>query len=299
MRRAHGFGLVLVSAAAFGAMPIFARLAYAAGSDPISLLFFRFLIGALCMAALVRIKGVPFPRGRALATLVLMGLIGYAGQSLSYFTALTLIPAGMVAILLYLYPVLVMILSVILFREPVSAGKLLALILALSGTILVIGLQSGGSPAGIAWGLGAAMIYSLYIVAGATVMRGADPLSASAVIMAGAALSLALISFAHGIHVPRTFSGWIWIACIAVFCTAMAISFFFGGMKVIGAVDASLVSTFEPMITVILAFAFLEERIGWLQVAGMLLILGAAALLALQPVPIRKRAARSETGIVG
>jgi drug/metabolite transporter (DMT)-like permease len=290
MQKVYGFGLVLISAVAFGAMPIFARFAYAAGSDPITLLFFRFSIGALCMAALLLIKGASFPRGRVLVILLLMGLLGYAGQSISYFTALTLIPAGLVAILLYLYPILVMILSVLFFKERVSACKLLALIMALSGTVLVIGLQIGGSPAGIAWGLGAALIYSLYIVTGATVMRRAEPLTASMVIMTGAAFSLAVMTSVRGIHLPRTAPGWFWVICIAVLCTAMAISFFFGGMKVIGAVDASLVSTFEPVTTVILAFAFLGERIGVLQLVGMLLILCAATLLALNPPMVpRKR----------
>jgi drug/metabolite transporter (DMT)-like permease len=283
MQKIYGFGLVLISAVAFGAMPIFARFAYAAGSDPISLLFFRFLIGALCMVALLLIKGASFPRGRVLMILVLMGMLGYAGQSFCYFTALTLIPAGLVAILLYLYPIMVMILSVLFFKEKVSAGKLLALILALSGTVLVIGVQIGGSPVGIAWGLGAAMIYSLYIVTGATVLRGTEPLTASMVIMAGAAFSLALMTFVQGIHLPRTASGWIWVICIGVLCTAIAISLFFGGMKVIGAVDASLVSTFEPVTTVVLAFALLEEGIGAFQLVGMGLILSAATLLALRP----------------
>jgi drug/metabolite transporter (DMT)-like permease len=176
-----------------------------------------------------------------------------------------------------------MILSILFFKEKVSAGKLLALILALSGTVLVIGLQIGGSPVGIAWGLGAAMIYSLYIVTGATVLRGTEPLTASMVIMAGAAFSLAMMTFVQGIQLPRTAPGWIWVICIGVLCTAIAISLFFGGMKVIGAVDASLVSTFEPVTTVILAFALLEEGIGALQIVGMGLILGAATLLALRP----------------
>ncbi len=288
MHRIYGFCLVLVSAAAFGAMPIFARFAYAAGSDPVSLLFFRFLIGALCMAAVLRIKNVPFPRGRICVILFLMGFLGYAGQSTAYFTALTLIPAGLVAILLYLYPIMVMIMSVLFLNERASAYKLLALIMALGGTGMVIGLTSGGSTTGIVWALGAALIYSLYIVTGATVMRGSEPFSAAAVIMAGAAASLALMAFWRGLNVPRVPSGWIWVACIGVLCTALAISFFFGGMKAIGAVDASLISTFEPVTTVVLACAFLGERIGPLQIAGMVLILCAAALLALRPVPVEK-----------
>jgi len=60
---------------------------------------------------------------------------GYVGQSFCYFTALTMASAGLVAILLYLYPAIVTILSVLLFKERMTGLKILALILALVGTV--------------------------------------------------------------------------------------------------------------------------------------------------------------------
>ena len=76
--------LALVSSVAFGAMALFARAAYAAGVTPITLLFLRFSIAALCMFVVVLARGERLPRGRTLLGLVLMGGVGYVGQSFSF-----------------------------------------------------------------------------------------------------------------------------------------------------------------------------------------------------------------------
>jgi drug/metabolite transporter (DMT)-like permease len=89
-----GVALIVVSASSFGAMAIFARLAYDAGTDPITVLFLRFTIAAVFMVAIMTVKGIAFPRGRTLMSLSLMGALGYVGFSLAFFTALTNGPCG-------------------------------------------------------------------------------------------------------------------------------------------------------------------------------------------------------------
>lgn len=88
-----GFALILLSAASFVAMPVFARFAYAAGADPLTVLFLRFSLAALVMLIIIRVRNISLPRGRLLIALILMGAVGYAGESFTYFTALMLIPA--------------------------------------------------------------------------------------------------------------------------------------------------------------------------------------------------------------
>lgn len=111
MDRLFGVLLILVSAASFGAMPVFARFAYEAGSDPITVLF---------------------------------------------------------------------------LKDPITKIKTLALILALAGTMLTIGLDGGGQSLGIILAITAAIIYSVYIIVGSKVIRKADAFSSSAVIMVSA-----------------------------------------------------------------------------------------------------------------
>ena len=98
---ATGVVLVIISSVSFGAMALFARFAYADGVTPISLLFIRFTLAAVIMIGIARMRGEAMPRGRTLLGFALMGGVGYVGQSLSFFTALTMANAGLVALLLY------------------------------------------------------------------------------------------------------------------------------------------------------------------------------------------------------
>jgi hypothetical protein len=82
--RVWGALLVALSATAFGAMAIFARFAYADGTDVVAVLFLRFTIAAALMSAFVVASGRRWPRGRNLAILLAMGAVGYVGQSLSF-----------------------------------------------------------------------------------------------------------------------------------------------------------------------------------------------------------------------
>ena len=79
-----GVLLIIVSGISFGAAAIFARFAYEAGTNPITLLFLRFGIAALCMLFLAWLRSTPFPRGRVLLGLILMGAVGYFGPRGEY-----------------------------------------------------------------------------------------------------------------------------------------------------------------------------------------------------------------------
>lgn len=153
MTKLWGVILVLISAVAFGAMPILANLAYADGATPLTLLFVRFSSAALLMLALMAVRREPIPRGKVLLGLIALGGLGYVGQSMAYFTALTFASAGLVALLLYLYPVGVTILAVIFLKEPFTRTKAIALGLSLFGSVLTIGGIGDGRPEGILLGI--------------------------------------------------------------------------------------------------------------------------------------------------
>jgi len=134
MKRITGILLIAISAASFGTLAIFGRYAYADGMDTFTVLFLRFTISASIMTFILLLRKEPFPRGRILAQLIGMGALGYVGQSFMYLTAINYASAGLVALLLYLYPMFVFILSVIVLREKVTWIKILAIIIALIGT---------------------------------------------------------------------------------------------------------------------------------------------------------------------
>ena len=173
--RATGIAFIVASALAFGAMAILARVAYADGVDTATLLALRFAIAAVCLAVIARARDVTLPRGRDLASVAALGGAGYGGQAATFFTALTLAPAGLVALLLYLHPALVAVLAVAVpsradeRREARRAGRRARRDDADGRTGAERQRRPSAFPRlplGIALGLAAAAIYSVYIIVG-------------------------------------------------------------------------------------------------------------------------------------
>ena len=287
-RRAAGICFIVASALAFGAMAILAHFAYADGVDTPTLLALRFSIAAVCLWAIAHARGVALPRGRDLAAVTLLGGVGYGGQAATFFTALTLAPAGIVALLLYLHPAAVAVLAALFLHERMTAVKLAALCVALVGMTLTVApaLTGDGTGAfpnlglGIAFGIAAAAIYAVYIVTGTRLGTRIAPLALSTVVVTSAAVVFAVIAAVKGPALPRTAVGWLAVAAIALVCTVAAITLFFAGLARIGPTRASTLSTVEPLFTVVLAAAILDERIAPVQIAGGVLILAAVVMLA-------------------
>jgi drug/metabolite transporter (DMT)-like permease len=242
-------------------MPILARAAFASGTGTSTLLFLRFLIGAAAMFAFMKIKKLRLPDSKSIFLYMIMGALGYAGQSFSYFTALKYASASLVALILYIYPAIVTIISVVLFREKINGRKILAIILALSGCALIVGFSGSGNPRGILLALAAAVIYSVYIVSGARIIHGGMAIQSSAVIMLSAAFVFGLSVLKNGFEPPGDFVGAISIVAIALVCTVLAIWAFFSGLERIGPTNTALVSTLEPVVTVTCSMIFLGESL--------------------------------------
>jgi drug/metabolite transporter (DMT)-like permease len=261
-------------------MAIFGRFALDSGVDTPTLLLLRFSLAAVLMWIVFAFKRARLPRGRGLATLVAMGALGYAGQAFAYFTALSLASAGLVALLLYLYPAIVALISRLVFRHTMTPLQLGALALALFGSFLTVGQAGGGSALGIFFGVLAAFIYACYILTGSRLPRDVTPTGSSAVVTTSAAAVYAAMALLRGVRLPATAAGWAAVVAIAVVCTVLAIAFFLAGLERVGAVRASVYSAIEPAFTVLLATVVLGEELTALRVAGGALILGAVLLLA-------------------
>lgn len=289
--RAIGVAYIVASALAFGAMAILARIAYADGVDTVTLLALRFTLAAGCLAVVARVRRVTLPRGRDLAAVAALGGVGYGGQAATFFTALTLAPAGLVALLLYLHPALVAVLATLFLHERMSAVKLIALVVALTGMTLTVTPALTGSgtdafprlPLGIALGIAAAAIYSVYIIVGTRLTKRVAPLALATVVVASAAAVFLVVAAFKGAMLPRSAAGWAAVAGIALVSTVAAITLFFAGLARIGPTQASTLSTIEPVFTIVLAAGLLGERIEAIQAAGGLLILGAVVMLARAP----------------
>lgn len=259
-------------------MPIAARTAYQSGSNPLTLLCFRFTIAALIMWLVAWQLRLPLPKPQNCFGLILIGGVGFVAQSLCYFTALTMASAGLVAVLLYLYPVIVAILSAVFYREAISWSKRTALLLSVSGTIFVASFPLQGQPWGIILGLISAMVYASYILFGDRILQQESPISSCAVMFTAAAVVFQGLLLIKGAQVPTTASGWMSVAVISLVCTVGAIVTLFAGVKKLGATKAALMSTLEPVVSVVLAAWLLHEAIEPMQSVGGAMILAASML---------------------
>ncbi len=274
-----GIALIVVSACAFGAMAIFARFAYASGANVTGVLAARFAIAGLVLAVVMLATGRRWPRGRPLAVAVGMGAVGYVGQALCFFSALNHASAGLVALLLYAYPTLVVLLSAAFLGERLTAARLALLAASFAGLALMLG-GGQGTAAGIALALGAAAFYSVYILVGARELARVDALASTTVVCLSAAVVLSFSAFVAEPRFPGVAWGWAAVVAIALVSTVAAILAFFAGLKRVGPAVASIVSTLEPVVTVALAWFVLGESLTGLQLAGGAVVLASAAWLA-------------------
>ncbi|MDO8753552.1 MAG: DMT family transporter [Anaerolineales bacterium] len=278
MKRLIGILLIAISAASFGTLAIFGRYAYADGMDIFTVLFMRFGISAVIMSLILLLRKDHFPRGQILAQLVGMGALGYVGQSFMYMTAIKYASTGLVALLLYLYPMFVFILSVMILHEKISSVKVIALVLALVGSALTVD-PNGGQLIGALMAIAAALIYSIYIIVGTNVIKHVSAVQSSAIIFASAGAVYGILTFVNGAHFPASNSGWFAMLGMIVFSTIISVVTFLAGLERIGPTNAAMLSTLEPVVTVLLAAWLFGERLMPIVLVGGGLILVAVILL--------------------
>jgi drug/metabolite transporter (DMT)-like permease len=278
MQRWIGIGLVALSAAGFGTLALFSRYAYADQMDAYSILFLRFTLAALVMLALLIARREPLPRGQALGLLIAMGAVGYVGQSLAYLTALQFASSGLVALLLYIYPVFVMLLAVLFVGERLTGMKLVVLVLALSGVAMTVD-PAGGQTVGMVLALTAAAIYAIYIMIGTQALKRVSAFQSSTVIFASAGAAAGTLMLLSGPRLPQTGAGWAAIAAIVLLATVLPVTAFLAGLTRIGPTNAALWSTLEPVVTVFLGVVLLSESLRPITLVGGGLILIAVLLL--------------------
>jgi drug/metabolite transporter (DMT)-like permease len=281
MARFLGVFLIILSALFSGTLAIFACLAYQAGTNPITLLFLRFSIAGVFMVLVMAAQGVAFPRGRTLIVLIAMGALFYVSLSLSFFTALTMAPAGLVVILLYLYPAFVTILTAIFLKKPVTTFNIVALLLSFIGIVFIVGLNSGkGQILGILLAILTALLFAIYLVLSHKSIIKAGALSATTVLTFSAGIVFGGIVAVKGVEFPVTMVGWVYAVAVALIPTVLAFLTLFAGLKRIEPPNAAIILTMEPVIAVVLAAVILGETITPVKILGGMMILSAVILLA-------------------
>ena len=316
MDRRHliGIMLVVVSACGFGSGALFAKPVYAAGVDWLTLLVWRFVIGAalawgwLLLSAAGR-RGLRLLTRREVLVAIALGIL-YTGNSGTYYAGLETVPASLAALIVYIYPALVAVLSLRVGRRLEGRRAWAALGLALLGVALAVGgidATEAPPPLGLLLIVASPIIYAVWIVLAARLSgersdrvgreaeQGAQTAAATALMMtATAGAWLVLATTTERPYGPALIPSEAWpgILGVAVLATFVAIVAFYAGARRVGAAQAALISTVEPIWTITLAAILFGELLQPVQLLGGALIIG-GVLLAQWPtgasMPLRPR----------
>lgn len=273
---------ILLGASGFGSLGVFAKLFYRHGGEPLSLLFARFAASALVLGLLVAAAGGAGSSRRAALAALGLGAFFYLGQSLSFFEGLERAPAGLVVLLFYVWPLLVTLGGAVLFGERLGLRKAALLAVGLGGVALAVGGPSRANGLGIVLGLAAGVFYTGYILGGKRLLAGSlSALRLTALVYLGPALAYSAAAAARRPDFPDDAVGLGALAGVIVLGTIGPTLLLFTGLRRLETGTASLLSTAEPLVGVLLAYAVLGESLSAVQVGGGAMIVGAVAALSL------------------
>lgn len=306
----RGFLLVVVAALCWGTSGLSgAVVAERAGLGPLDIAWYRMAIGALALLAghllARRRRGAPATplRRPTLLRLALIGA-GLAAYQLAYFAAVAVAGVSIATLVaLGLAPLLVAVGGALLGHGRPDRETLVALVVALTGLVLLVGVSAGGD-SGVAVVLGASMAvgsalgYAVVTLAGAGVPTGV-PVTLAA--FAGGAVLLTPVALVSGLTVPTDPLSLLVLLYLGLVPSALAYALFFTGLRDVPGPVASIVTLLEPLTATALATALLGERLAPGALAGGLLVLAAVAGLYLRrmgdsnsrgvaPNPLSKRA---------
>ncbi|MFP4589915.1 MAG: DMT family transporter [Halobacteriales archaeon] len=281
MTRRIGAAMVLLAAAGFGTIAVFGKLGFAAGLNNATMLGFRFPIAAVVLWAVVLARrGLPrVPRRQAAGALGLG--VAYTVLTGAFFWGLVYLTAGLAVITLYTYPIYVFIIAVVLLGEAVTRRKLVALLLAIGGVVVIVGLDTSGvDPLGLALVSAAAVAYAVYTTGSRVAVADLNPDVLSTLAMTGAAVLFAGYGLLSGtMFVPSSTDQWGVVIGLALLGTAAPITLFAYGLERVEASRASVLTTAEPPVAVALGVLLLDESLSPGVLVGGAMVLGGIVLI--------------------
>ena len=287
--------LIILAGCFWGSMGFFVRRLGTYGFSSIQIVSIRVTLAALLFALVLLIKDragfkVLF---RDLPLFLGLGFGSILFFTVCYFTAITMMPLSTAAILLYTSPVWIMLMSVLFFHEKLDRRKLMALVLAFAGCVMVSGISGGGlTPIGLLVGLGSGIGYGLYSILGTIALRRYSPYTVTTYTFIFAAVGSWIIC--RPVELFDKFTNTAHIGFLTVFCCLTAlvtavIPFlaYTCGLQNVEASKAGIIATIEPMVATLIGILVFSEPLTLISGLGILLILTAIVILNLKQKSIR------------
>src|SRR5688572_706900 len=289
--------VAFTAAVFFSTKAIFVKLTYLYGADAISALALRMILALpmLLVIAWYSSRGGGRPLTRAdWKAIFLLGFIGYYLSSLLDFLGLQYITASLERLILFLYPTIVALISWAFLKKPIGLKGILALVLSYIGIAIsfVRDLQHTGDSTTVLIGGGfvfaCTISYAIYIVGSGEMVGRIGALRFAAYATTVAALCC-LVQFALTRPIVTAFT-YPWQVygyslAMAVIATVLPVILTAKAIQMIGAPKVAIIGAVGPIATILLAYWFLGEPIGWEQIAGAALVMSGVLLISVKPKP--------------
>ncbi len=272
----RGYLLVFLAASMWGTLGIFATYIYRYGVDSFTMVFWRVLFALMILGSYIALflRENPFTR-RRISFYAVYGLIGVFAFYTLYFYTVKISSVGFAVLLVYTAPAFSVVLGRLVFGEPVTLEKAIALLMVLLGVVLVAGdvdFNVGLLP--LATGISTGFVYSLYGIMAKFGVRDERPERVLFMTLFFGLLYLAPFS---KFSVP---SGAVpYLLGLAFFPTFLGYVLYNHALREVEVSRASIVATVEPVVAIALAYVLFGEELTIPQILGAVLIIGGSVVV--------------------
>lgn len=299
MNKLKGIFFAIISAISFGLSPILITITYQMGNNSMMMAFVRNLLVLPFLFFYIKFRRISLKISKdKLLKLILMNVFGTCLSLTVLYISYNYIPVSLATSIHFIYPSIVAVLSVIIFKEYMSGLRKLAVACSLIGIMLFIDFKSGSSNflLGISLALVSGIAYAFYIIymakSGVLKLESIVILYYSCVISAIFLGSLTLV-FNKLVVTEIALKGWALIFLISIMLTFLGTMFTQLAISHLGATTTSVLATLEPITTIVLGVSLFEEEVGPIKLLACGLILVAVLLLALDQRSMAKRRAKN------
>lgn len=281
--------LIIIAGLFWGSMGIFVRHLNDLGFSSIQVACLRLTTAGILFALILLIKdrkGFKIAL-RDIPLFLALGLVSILFFTCCYFTAIRLMTMSTAAILLYTSPIWVMVLAIIFLKEKFTIQKLIALILAFAGCILVSGFGGKVTVVGILVGLGSGLGYGLYSIFGTFALKKYSPYTVTCYTFLIAGLGsifvadpVDLVSKISTVENKPALFGFVLLT--AVITAVIPFLLYTLGLNMTTAGKAAVLATVEPAAATLFGFFVMKETVGPVAIAGILLVFAAIIVLSLR-----------------
>ncbi len=293
-----GAAAVLLSAVLFGIGPSLIKLTFDMGSNGINATFLRSALILPVLLVLLRVKKVPLRLTAEEGKGVLLGVgIGIAATSVLLGISYAYIPVSVATPLHFIYPVMVAVIGRIFYRERLSGLKLLALLLCAAGVALFFERGAPLNAFGVAIALISGCTYAFYIqYLDKSRLRHMDTFKLLFYINAVTAVSAGVMGlFTGSLSFGLTPMGWLYMLLVAVGVSLFAFWLFAAGLKLVGGFTAAILSTLEPLGSIVCGILLLGEVLTPARAWGCAAILASVIFVTLLQAQADKKENRQAT----